>query len=235
MPLTTFCVAVAVAANAAVPLTAGFISKKLLLSGIEYGDTPVLLWLALTTLSSLAVLYAGVRILWEGFLSPARVDRAQQTSEAPWPMAVAMLVPAILLIAGGVIPGLTDMLRPNLGDYSPVNAGKIVEQLQMLSFGVLTYVLLARAGLATRPSRPATWLDAEWFYRRGVPRFATSARSGLAAAGRALADAVARARAGASGRLDLTDRLGQGWPTGAMALWVAVLLAVMLLFGIGRA
>jgi hypothetical protein len=68
-----------------------------------------------------------------------------------------------------------------------------------------------------------------------VPRFATSARSGLAAAGRALADAVARARAGASGRLDLTDRLGQGWPTGAMALWVAVLLAVMLLFGIGRA
>lgn len=235
MPLTTLCVAVAVAANAAVPLTAGFISKKLLLSGIEYGDTPVVLWLALTTLSSLAVVYAGVRILWEGFLSPARVERAQPPREAPWPMAVAMLVPAILLIAAGVVPGLTDMLRPNLGDDSPVDAGKIVSQLQMLLFGLLTYVVLARAGWTTGPSRPATWLDAEWLYRFGVPTLATTARNGLATAGRGLAGAVARARAASSGDRPLTDRLGQGWPTGAMALWVAVLLAVMLLFGIGRA
>jgi len=231
MPLTTACVAVAVAANAALPLTAGFISKKLLLSAIEYGDVPVLLWLALVTLSSLAVLYAGVRILWEGFLRP--VSRPQQApADAPWPMALAMLIPVTLLIAGGLVPGLTDVLRPNGGDYSPLYAGKIINQLQLLLFGLITYVLLARAGLGLPQPGPARWLDAEWFYRRGVPATAGRIRGLLATAGERAARLIDRVLTTPPGKDQLAHRLGQTWPTGSMALWVAVLLAVMLLFGI---
>ena len=233
MPLTTFCVAVAVAANAAVPLTAGFISKKLLLSAIEYGDVPVLLWLALVTLSSLAVLYAGIRVLWEGFLRP--VSRSDESpADAPWPMALAMLVPVVLLVVGGVVPGLTDILRPNGGDYSPFYPGKIVSQLQMLAFSLLAYVLLARAGLGVPKYGPARWLDAEWIYRRGVPTAASTIRGFLASTGDRAARAIARTLATPPGGTRLGNRLGQTWPTGSMALWVAVLLAVMLLFGISR-
>lgn len=236
MPLTTACVAVAVAANAAVPLTAGFVSKKLLLSAIEYGDVPVVLWLALTTLSSLAILYAGVRVLWEGFLRPApqRDERHETPADAPWPMAVAMLIPAGLLIAGGLLPGLTDMLRPNGGDYSPLYAGKVIGQLQMLAFGLLAWVLLARAGVGLPQSRPATWLDAEWLYRRGVPTLAAAVRDVLAGAAARATGLAGRLLATPPGDGRLAHRLGQTWPTGSMALWVAVLLAVMLLFGIGR-
>ena len=233
MPLTTFCVAVAVAANAAVPLTAGFISKKLLLSAIEYGDVPVLLWLALVTLSSLAILYAGVRVLWEGFLRP--VPRSDESpADAPWPMALAMLVPVVLLIVGGVVPGLTDILRPNGGDYSPFYPGKIVSQLQMLAFSLLAYVLLARAGLGIPKYGPARWLDAEWIYRRGIPAAASTIHGFLASTGDRASRALARILTTPPGGTRVGNRLGQTWPTGSMALWVAVLLAVMLLFGISR-
>lgn len=233
MPITTLCVAVAVAANAAVPLTAGFISKKLLLAGIEYGDVPVLLWLALVTLSSLAVLYAGVRVLWEGFLRP--VDgRREMPADAPWPMAVAMLIPVTLLIAGGLLPGLTDMLRPYGSDYSPLYAGKILGQVQMLLFGVLTWVLLTRSGFGLVPSRPARWLDADWFYRRGIPASARAVRDALAATGGMAERALLRIQSASSGDRPFAHRLGRSWPTGSMALWVAVLLAVLLVFGIGR-
>lgn len=233
MPLTTACVAVAVAANSALPLTGGFISKKIVLAGIEHGDVPGALWLFLVSTSALGILYAGLRILWQGFLGPSAHDR-RGVQDAPWPMAAGMLIPVVLLLFSGVIPGLTDALRPHDTGYWPLHWGKALDQVQMLLFATLVYALLARAGLGLPQPRPTAWLDAEWLYRRGLPAAAGVVRNTLGNAGDSTWSALSgwfRAVAG-DGRLG--SRLGRTWPTGSMALWVAILLAALLLFSIGQ-
>lgn len=231
MPLTTACVAVAVAANSALPLTGGFISKKVLLAGIEHGDVPAVVWLLLASTSALGMLYAGLRILWEGFLKPGEAGRGE-VRDAPWPMAAAMLMLVAVLLVTGFVPGLTDMLRPQGSDYWPLHLDTAMDQVQMLLFALLAYVLLAKAGFGLPATRPGTWLDAEWIYRRGLPAAAGGVQALLARlrdSAQSMLDGVARAARG-DGRLGAT--LGRTWPTGSMALWVATLLAVLLLFGI---
>ncbi len=230
MPITTACVAVAVAANAAMPLTGAFMSKKLLMGAIQYTDYPVTLWLVLLSLSGISMMYLGVRILWQGFLRPSDVPRSD-VQEAPWPMAVAMLIPVALLLLAGAMPGLTEFMRPQGSDYWPINGLKIFGQLQLVAFALLAYVLLARFGFGLPKSRPTAWLDAEWLYRRGLPAAAIKGRDVLARLrDRSVALAGRLFQAPGDGRLSVT--LGRTWPTGSMALWVAILLAALLLFGI---
>jgi len=230
MPVTTVCVAIAVAANAAMPLTGAFMSKKLLMGAIQYSDYPIALWLVLLSLSGLSMLYLGVRILWQGFLRPSDESRSE-VRDAPWPMAVAMLIPVALLLLAGWMPGLTEFMRPQGSDYWPINGLKIFGQLQLLAFALLFYVLLARSGFGLPKSRPAGWLDAEWLYLRALPALAVKGRDSLGQ----MRD-VAVEMSGkifvppGDGRLSAT--LGRTWPTGSMALWVAILLAALLIFGI---
>jgi len=233
MPLTTVCVAVAVAANSAMPLTGGFISKKVVLAGIEHSDVPAVVWLFLVSTSALGILYAGLRILWQGFLAPARHEHGD-VRDAPWPMAAGMLIPAALLVLSGVFPGLTDPLRPHGTGYAPMYWGNAVNQIQMLLFATLVYALLARAGLGLPSPRPGAWLDAEWLYRRALPAVATNVHTTLVRAGASLGSVLQGIgrTAAEDGRLGAT--LGRTWPTGSMALWVAILLAALLLFGIGQ-
>jgi multicomponent Na+:H+ antiporter subunit D len=232
MPVTTACVAVAVAANGAMPLTGGFMSKKLLLGAIEYSDYSVVLWLALMSMSGLSMLYLGVRILWEGFLRPSTTRRKTTPADAPWPMAAAMLVPVGLLIIAGLAPGLTEFMRPLGSDYWPLTSVKVIGQVQMLLFAILVYALMTRAGLGLPESRPAGWLDAEWVYRSGLPRIAARGRDGLAYLRNAILRLIDALFATAPGDGRLSSTLGRTWPTGSMALWMAILLAVLLLFGI---
>ncbi|MDZ7841601.1 MAG: proton-conducting transporter membrane subunit [Gammaproteobacteria bacterium] len=232
MPLTTICVAVAVAANVALPLTGGFISKKVLLAGIEHGDVPAALWLLLVSTSAMGILYAGLRILWQGFLRPAGGERGG-VREAPWPMAAAMVMAAGLLVLTGIFPALTDVLRPHGSDYSPMYPAKVADHVQMLLFTVLAYALLARAGLGLPETGPGTWLDADWLYRRGLPVVASGVLAVLARirdSGLSMLGGILRLTVG-DGRVVAT--LGRTWPTGSMALWVAILLAALLVFGIG--
>ena len=232
LPLTTTLVAVAVAANSAAPLTGAYMSKKLILTAIADSDVSVIVWLILVTLSALGMLYLGLRVLWEGFLRPARPDRPA-IGAAPSNMNAAMLIPVTLLLLTGIIPGLTDLLRPFDTTYWPVTLPKLLGQLQLLAFAVLAYVVLARMGWGLPQSRPTTWLDAEWIYRRGVPLAARSIVRAMKTSGD---EVLATARGlfpvtPGDGRMSFN--LGRGWPIGSMALWMAILLAALLLFGIG--
>jgi multicomponent Na+:H+ antiporter subunit D len=231
MPLTTACVVVAIAANAAVPLTGGFLSKKLLMGAIQYSDYSYALWLVLLSLSGLSMLYLGLRILWEGFLKPARNAR-QGIKDAPWPMAVAMLIPVTLLLLAGLLPGLTEFMRPAGSDYWPLTPVKIIGHLQMLLFAILVYVLLDRYQLGLPRSRPTGWLDIEWLYRRALPALAVTVRDFLADLRDDLSGLIRRCFTTAPGDGRLSTTLGRTWPTGSMALWVAILLVALLLFGI---
>jgi len=230
MPVTTALLIVGVLANAGMPGTGAFESKKLLMASLEYGGYTGV-WLVMMSLSGLGMLYIGLRVVWQGFFQEPAEPR--QVREAPWPMLLAMgLIVAGLLVAG-FWPALTDGLRVFGSTYDPFNGLKIVGQLQLLVWAVLAYVLLSRIGLGVPAPRDGAWLDSEWIYRRAIPATAGRIRNGLGRL-RDLAWHVLTHRGYRAGDGRLSDTLSKSWPTGSMALWVAVLLAVLLVFGLGE-
>ncbi len=231
MPWTMGFVVVGVLANAAMPGTGAFVSKKLLLGGIEHAGIAAPWYALLTGLSAVGLLYVGVRVLYEAFIAPAR--KPVQATDASWPMRIAMGGVVLILLATGLVPGLTDSLRPFGSDYDPVKATKILGQLQLLVFALLIYGLMARAGLALPPSGRRTLLDSEWLYRRWIPSIAAH-----------VADALSRTAGALGGWIRFGDRqpgkgwvaasLGRSWPTGSMAFWTVALLVVLLFAGVWR-
>ena len=231
MPWTMGFVIVGVLANSAMPGTGAFISKKLLLGGIEYAGVGPVWYAILASLSALGVLYAGVRVLYEAFVRQpeARVE----ARDASFPMRLAMGMIAALLLVAGLFPWLTDALRPFGSDYQPVKLAKILDQFQLLLFALLAYVVLARRGLGLPASGRRTLLDAEWLYRKLIPALA---REGMTL--------LSKISAGIGNRIRITERrpnngrvaysLARGWPTGSMAFWTMVLLVAMLFAGIWR-
>lgn len=231
MPVTTACATIAVAANVAMPLTGGFISKKLLLAGIEHSDTHPAIWLTLFSMSALGMLYAGVRILWEGFLRPTEQPR-DGLRDAPWTMVAGMLVPIAVIFYFGLIPDSAELVRPHGSDYWPLKAGTVVGHLQMLAFALLTYLVLHRIGFGLPPSRPGRWRDTERIYRNLVPATAVTILMTLTTLRNRAIALFRRLATPALGYGRLSTTLARTWPVGSMALWVAVLLAALLIFGI---
>ena len=231
MPWTMGFVVVGVLANSAMPGTGAFVSKKLLLGGIEYAGVGPLWYGALASVSALGVLYVGVRVLYEAFLR--RPERPVEADDASWPMCLAMGAIAVLLLITGLFPGLTDVLRPLGSDYQPVKPTKILDQFQLLLFATITYVVLARRGLGLPKSGRRTLLDSEWLYRKLIPA--------LARRGAALFESVSES---ITRMIRITERLpgnepvayslARGWPIGSMAFWTMVVLVVLLFAGIWR-
>ncbi|NIR61735.1 MAG: Na(+)/H(+) antiporter subunit D, partial [Gammaproteobacteria bacterium] len=75
-------------------------------------------------------------------------------------------------------------------------------------------------------------IDAEWAYRRALPRIgrlgARAADATLAAGTAALARPLRPVAAGLMRHHGPQGTLARTWPTGSMVLWVAILLAVFL-------
>ena len=76
-------------------------------------------------------------------------------------------------------------------------------------------------------------LDAEWIYRRLLPAGLRSAERGLMPAWRGMNAAVSNRANTVVGLLfrhhGPSGTMARTWPTGSMALWVAVLLAMFVL------
>lgn len=231
MPWTMTFVIVGVLANSAMPGTGAFISKKLLLGGIEYAGVGPVWYAALAGLSALGILYAGVRVLYEAFLR--RPEKPVEAEDATFPMRLAMGMIAALLLIAGLFPWLTDALRPLASDYQPVKLPKILDQVQLLLFALLTYVVLARRGLGLPSSGRRTLLDVEWLYRKLIP---TLARRGAAVLGH-ISDRIGtmiRITERHPGNGRVANSLAHSWPAGSMAFWTVVLLVVLLFAGIWR-
>ena len=148
-------------------------------------------------------------------------------SRCAWPWASALL-----LLVTGLFPWLTDALRPMGSDYQPIKLTKILDQLQLLLFATLTYVLLARRGLGLPASGRRTLLDSEWFYRL-IPALARRGAGLLDDASDAIGR-VTRITERHPGNGRVANSLAKGWPTGSMAFWTMVLLVALLFAGIWR-
>ncbi len=228
MPWTAaFCI-VGAASISAFPLFSGFVSKALIISATaDNGYTFV--WFVLLFASAGVFHHSGIKIPYFAFFAH---DSGLRVPEAPRHMLVAMGLTAALCIGIGVFPDAFYRLLPFDTDYVPYTANHVVAQLQLLLFSALAFSVLVRTGIYP-PELRSTNLDFEWLYRRAIP-------TALAAVGRvggwareAVGGAVARQ--GRSGYEALYRRYGPHgplagrWPTGSMALWVAVLLTAALL------
>jgi len=231
MPWTMGFVIIGVLANSATPGTGAFLSKKLLLGGIEHAGVGPIWYALLTSLSALGVLYAGVRVLYEAFL------RAPRTSfdggDASFPMRLAMGIITALLLVAGLFPWLTDALRPMASDYQPIKLAKILDQFQLLLFALLAYVVLNKLGLGLPASNRRTLLDTEWFYRKLIPALARHGAALLGRMSKRIGNVI-RIADRHPGNGHVANSLARGSPTGSMAFWAMVLLAVMLFAGIWR-
>jgi multicomponent Na+:H+ antiporter subunit D len=225
MPKTALLCIVGAASISAFPLFSGFVSKSMVMAAmIEEGYD--YLWLMLLFASAGVFHHAGIKIPYFAFFAH---DSGIRTQEAPRNMLIAMSMAAVLCIFIGSQPQYLYGLLPWEVDYWPYDTTHVLAQLQLLFFSALAFVWLNKAGLYP-PELPSVNIDAEWLYRRLLP-------AGLRAAERVLMPAWRGLTAALSHQVNTltaflfrhhgpSGTMARTWPTGSMAIWVAVLLAV---------
>lgn len=226
MPLTAACGIVGALSISSFPLTSGFISKSMIgeAAAVEHLG---LVWLLLTAATAGVFLHAGIKFPWFVFFQK---DSGLRPPDPPWTMRAAMLLLAFLCIALGVYPAPLYAILPYPVEYVPYTRVHVVLMLQLLLFAGLAFFVM----LPWMRRTLTISLDWDWFYRILVKHWAL-------AAGRAIAATDERVRSAVRLQLDAIiaevfrhhgphGALARGWPSGSMVLWVAILLAAVLVF-----
>ncbi len=228
MPLTCVCCIVGALSISAFPLFSGFVTKSMVLSAAAEHHMTIAFILLL--FASTGVLeHSGIKIPFFAFFAH---DSGIRCKEARPNMLLAMGITAASCILIGVYPALLTPLLPNVAEYRAYTPTHVLTQLQMLLFAALAFVVLMRTGLYPK-ERAAINLDADWIYRRLLPRL----WSGLETAGVAVLDA---ARRGTERLLGWTlsgvyrhhgpgGLFARGWASAGSVFWVCLLLLVCLI------
>ena len=228
MPWTTLFCVVGAASISAFPLTSGFVSKSMILSAAAEEHH---LWAFLVLLFASAGVFhhSGIKIPFFAFFAH---DRGWKVKEAPLNMLIAMGAASALCLLIGVFPGWLYAILPYPVHYAPYTATHVVTTMQLLLFSALAFTFLMRTGIYP-PELRSTVLDFDWIYRRALP-----------VVGGSLARVYGRVRVAALERVDAVrtraldavaeahrpwSLFGEPWPSGATAMWAAVLLLVYLL------
>ena len=218
MPQTTALCIVGAASISAFPLFSGFVSKSMVMAAAaEEGHWIV--WILLLFASAGVFHHAGIKIPYFAFFAH---DSGIRTREPPLNMRIAMALAAVLCVAIGCYPAWLYGLLPYPADYAPYTGSHVLAQVQLLFFSALAFVWLNLAGLYP-PELRSVNLDADWLYRRLLPRLARRVEAAAAAA-------AARLRAILPAVPSLAVPLPRpSPPAGTAALFLLLLLAACLL------
>jgi multicomponent Na+:H+ antiporter subunit D len=229
MPWTTgFCL-VGAASISSFPLLCGFISKSMIVSAAAH-EGQMLVWLVLLLAGAGAILHSGIKVPFYAFFGK---DSGKRPAEAPTNMLVAMGIAAFLCIGLGVYPAALYDLLPFDTKYIPYTTTHVVTQLQLILFTGFAFGILFRKGLYPTEMK-STNLDFDWSYRRLLP----ATISGISRIYAPIDAAIRNGFHGSIGWIIATvfhshgpqGLLARTWPTGSTVLWVAVLLALYMLF-----
>jgi multicomponent Na+:H+ antiporter subunit D len=172
--------------------------------------------------------HAGIKIPFFAFFAH---DRGIRVEEAPRNMLVAMGAAAFLCLAMGVYPASLYRLLPYAVDYHPYTTTHVVTVLQLLLFSALAFTFLQRTGLYP-PELRSVILDSDWVYRRALPTLGGAVALRYWRVRDATFGAFHRGRRRLLGEVERASRpwgvLGEPWPTGATAMWAALLLLAYL-------
>ena len=228
MPWTAgFCM-VGAASISAFPLFSAFVTKSMIISATaEHHYTFV--YFVLLFASAGVFHHSGIKIPYFAFFGH---DSGIRCKEAPRNMLIAMGLAASLCIGIGVFPALLYDVLPFPVDYQPYTATHVITQLQLLFWSAVAFAWLNWVGLYP-PELRSVNLDSDWTYRHLVPsKLAPVLRVG----GRVWSGFLERWQRRITATVQTVHRhhgpegiLERSWPTGSMALWVAILLAVLLL------
>jgi multicomponent Na+:H+ antiporter subunit D len=161
MPWTTLFCAIG-ALSISTPLTAGFVSKSMVLDAAAHGHMGII-WLTLLFGSAGVFLCSGIKIVFFAFFSR---DVGHRVQEAPASMLIAMGIAAFFCIFLGAYPKFLYSILPYPVDFVPYTAPHVLSQLQLLMFSALAFTLLLRSGIYPAEIR-AINLDTDLVYRKG--------------------------------------------------------------------
>ena len=228
MPLTALFCLIGAASISAFPLFSGFVTKSMVLGEAAKGGY-TLVWAGLVFASAAVLSHSGIKIPFFMFFAH---DSGRRPAEAPAHMLWAMGIAAALSVAIGIFPGPLYALLPYPVEFAPYTASHVIAQLQLLLFALLAFAWLWRSGLHP-PEIRAVNLDFDWTYRRLLPALIGGLAGLLGGLWRRQADFWERRLtafiAGLYHSQGPEGRLASTWPTGAMVVWIAVLLGATLI------
>ena len=228
MPLTTvFCI-IGAASISAFPLFSGFIAKSLILSAVAY-EGYLAIWMILLVASVGAFFHSGIKVPYYTFFAQ---DSGKRCKEAPLNMLIAMGITAILCIAIGAYSPWLYSLLPYPVKYIPYTTSHVIGQYQLLIFAALAFAVLIRFKIYP-PNLKSVNLDFDITYRKWIPAVyrwvITLTRDGWQSILQDLRNGVQKVVQYMFRHHGPEGILARTWPTGSMALWVAVLLGGILL------
>ncbi|MCX5572169.1 proton-conducting transporter membrane subunit [Kaistia nematophila] len=224
MPETAAAMLVGGLSLAAMPLTAGFVSKSAIMAALA-ADQAGFYWFALTAVSAGSFLYIGLKLPFFALSGP---ERARVEIQPTRSMRAAMGALCLLLVASGCFPGWLETLAPEIAGVPILTADHILFQLQMLVGASCIFAFLLPL---LRPSLGFT-LDVDWLWRELPHRAAPRWRRVRGLFDKAGADFRAEARrswGSFSQRSILRLGAAGNWPTGKIAFWATALLAIYVL------
>lgn len=227
MPLTWAALLLGGLGLAAVPLTAGFVSKGVILSALGK-DGAGIAWAALVGIAVVSTVYAALKlpvVLW----GTHRLQGAGRGISDPGVMQMlAMGFMAALVVGIGVVPGTLLGMFPASADYAVFTADHLITQIQLLAAAAIVWFV---AATRLAPGRGVT-RDFDWIYRSFLPRLAAEfaihgdpLRSGLLRRIRHRVDFV---MAGIFRIHGPEAPLARDWPTGGTVLGITVMLGLCL-------
>jgi multicomponent Na+:H+ antiporter subunit D len=228
MPLTAiFCLIGAISISA-FPLTSGYVTKSLTLTAVAEGHYEFV-WYCLIFASAGVLSHSGIKIPFFAFFAH---DSGKRPAEAPRHMLVAMGIAAFFSIAIGVFPQYLYALLPYDVDYNANTMNHVMAQLQLLLFALLAFTFLFRNGIHP-PEIRAINLDTDWTYRKAGPAVIYWLSWAVGSCYTWLVDLLTKATNRTIKRLYNSygpeGRMARNWPTGAMVMSIAVLLAITLM------
>jgi multicomponent Na+:H+ antiporter subunit D len=228
MPFTTvFCI-IGAASISAFPLFSGFIAKSLTLSAVAH-EGYLAIWMILLFASAGVFHHSGIKIPYFAFFAH---DSGKRCKEAPLNMLIAMGITAFLCIAIGVYSPWLYSLLPYPVEYQPYTPSHVIGQYQLLMFSALAFAVLMRFKIYP-PELKSVNLDFDITYRKWLPAIYRGminlTRDGWQSILEDLRNGVHRVVAYMFRHHGPEGILARTWPTGSMALWVAVLLGGILL------
>jgi len=225
MPWTTLLGIIGALAISAFPFTSGFTTKSMIAQAAADQHLQYL-WFALAAASAGVFLHAGIKFPWFVFFQK---DSGLRPPDPPLPMLVAMGLFAVGCIGLGVWADPLYALLPHPVTYEAYTGAHLVAQLQLLLFAGLAFFVM----LPMMKRTLTITLDFDYFYRRFCIRvwqeFSTHGQRTGAHLAITLKRQWRRLLAGAFRHHGPQGILARSWPTGSMAMWVAVALAASLL------
>ena len=227
MPLTTVFCLIGAASISAFPLFSGFVTKSLILDETAYKHYE-LIWFILVFASAGVLSHSGIKVPFFAFFSH---DSGRRPKEAPTHMLLAMGLTSALCIIIGIIPSLLYDYLPYAVSYKPYSTYHVVNQLQLLCFAILSFILIKWLNLLPKEIKSIN-LDFDVIYRKIIPiglnllgSIFQQIYSVIISIRKILTELIISSLQ----KLIGTDgRIARIWSTGNMVLWIAVVLSLIL-------